>query len=401
MKRREFLSAAAAAAGASLVPGLASAADPQANVVLRDGPGKSYPSGPPQAPRRESPPVTVAEVEEDKRLREELVKSLWPAERAFKYMERFGVIKGCNYVPAYAHSHAHMWFDYREGEINKELAWAKEIGINSVRMFVPCFEYFAFRDQLLRRWDRFMDAAGRQGMTVMPTFSLSILDPDYDPAAPGALKEPAINFKYAIHGGQWRYPGVTSYRKTWPESKNTIKEFIQGFVARYAKDERIVAWDLINEAPKRDRLILAYTFQWAREVNPIQPLTSSWEAIELSDVYTFHTYGQPGRPAGDSQGGFDKELEVALASKRPMLCTECMARTLGNTLLVILPFFARHKIGWYEWGLCAGSAQYHFPWGWPEGSPPPPVWFHCLLYPDGTPYKPEELELIRSFKWQS
>jgi hypothetical protein len=401
MKRREFLSTAAVAAGASLVPSLASAAGAPANDRTNQAAKPLYPSAPQQPPRRAFPPVTPAEEAEDKKLREDLVKTLWTPERAYKYMERFGVIKGCNYVPAYAHSHAHMWFDYREGEIKKELDWAKQVGINSVRMFVPCFEYFAFHDLLLQRWNRFMDAAAQRGMTVMPTFSLSVVDPAYDLNAPGAIREPTINFKYAVHGGQWRYPGVTSYRKYWPESKNTIKEFIKGFVGRYAKDERIVAWDLVNEAPKQDRLITAYTFLWAREVEPLQPLTSSWEAIEISDVYSFHTYGQPGRPAGDSQGGFDRELEVALASKRPMLCTECMARTLGNTLPVILPFFAKHKIGWYEWGLCAGSAQYHFPWSWPEGSPPPPVWFHCLLYPDGTPYKPEEIELIQSFKWQT
>ena len=125
MKRREFLSAAAAAAGASLVPSLASAADAPANGRPNQAAKPLYPSGPPQAPRRDFPPVTAAEEAEDKKLREDLVKSLWTPERAYKYMERFGVIKGCNYVPAYAHSHAHMWFDYREGEIQKELELGK------------------------------------------------------------------------------------------------------------------------------------------------------------------------------------------------------------------------------------------------------------------------------------
>jgi hypothetical protein len=399
MKRREFLSTAAAAAGASLVPRLPSTADPATNSAADSSLKHSYPSGPAEVSRKELPPVTPAEEAEVKQLREELRQSLWTLERAYKYMERLGVIKGCNYVPAYAHSHAHMWFDYREGEINKELSWAKQIGINSVRMFVPCFEYFAFRNPLLQRWDRFMDAAARHGMTVMPTFSLSILDPDYDREAPGAVQQPTINFKYGVHGGQWRYPGVTSYRKTWPESKKTAKEFIQGFVGRYARDERIVAWDLVNEASRRDRLILAHTFQWAREVNPTQPLTSCWEAIEISDIYSFHTYGKPGTDADGNSWG--KAMEGLRTVGRPALCTEFMARTMGNTLEAVLPFFAQHKVGWYEWGLCAGAAQYHFPWDWPEGSPPPWVWFHCLLYPDGTPYNHAEIEMVQSFKWRT
>ena len=397
MKRRAFLSTAAVAAGASLVPQLASAADVPAKRSLSDGPNSPYPSAPPEMPTRKLAPVTATEEAQDQQLRAEAMKTKWPPERARQHMERFGVIKGCNYVPAYAHSHAHMWFDYRADDINKELGWARDIGINSVRMFVPCFEYSAFREQLLKRWDRFLDAAAQHGMSVMPTFSLSILDPDYDPAAPGAFNQPTIRFKYGVHGGQWRYPGVASYRKNWPESKNTIKEFIRSFVGRYGRDERIVAWDLVNEAPRSDRLILALTFQWARQVNPTQPLTSCWEAIEISDIYTFHTYGKPGT---DSDGNsWARGMEGLKTTGRPALCTEFMARTMGNTLDSVLPFFATHKVGWYEWGLCAGSAQYHFPWNWPEGSPPPWLWFHCLLYPDGTPYKTEEIELIKSFRW--
>lgn len=58
------------------------------------------------------------------------------------------------------------------------------------------------------------------------------------------------------------------------------------------------------------------------------------------------------------------------------------------------------RIHFYFWGLCAGSAQYHFPWGWPEGAPEPRDWFHCILYPDGTPYRDHELLLLKGFRFE-
>jgi hypothetical protein len=84
-----------------------------------------------------------------------------------------------------------------------------------------------------------------------------------------------------------------------------------------------------------------------------------------------------------------------------MICTEWLARPFGNTIAAVLPFFERYHIGWFVWGLCAvGPAQFQFPWGWPVGSPPPERWFHCLLYPDGTPYSAQEILDIHQFRYK-
>ena len=68
--------------------------------------------------------------------RTELRKKRWSAERAADYMEKFGVIKGVNYVPAYAPGYISMWQDFREHDIRRELDYAVEIGINAVRIFL-------------------------------------------------------------------------------------------------------------------------------------------------------------------------------------------------------------------------------------------------------------------------
>ena len=81
-----------------------------------------------------------------------------------------------------------------------------------------------------------------------------------------------------------------------------------------------------------------------------------------------------------------------------MFCTECIARTNGSVFETILPLFAQHKVGWYMWGLVQGRIQTQYSRSSKEGDPlEPELWFHDLFRPDGTPYKPEEIELIREF----
>ena len=106
-----------------------------------------------------------------------------------------------------------------------------------------------------------------------------------------------------------------------------LKAYVQGAVGAFAKDERILAWDIWNEPgadnagsyPKEElkdktarvTKLLTEAFEWAREANPAQPLTSGvWAAdtspdgvslgelqqIQLreSDIITFHNYSLAG-----------------------------------------------------------------------------------------------------------
>ena len=157
-------------------------------------------------------------------------------------------------------------------------------------------------------------------------------------------------------------------------------------VGHFAKDKRIVAWDLYNEAAASSRPLVEASFAWARAAQPSQPLTSCWQALDLSDVISFHDYGPP------NAGQLDRWI-----AERPALCTECIARGAGSRFDNVLPAFAKRGIGWYMWGLVKGRIQTYYPWGSPKGEPEPKLWHHDLLQPDGTPYRPEEIEQIRRF----
>jgi hypothetical protein len=339
----------------------------------------------------------------------------WDESKASQYMQKFGEVKGCNYVPSDGSSILHL---PNEELIRRELGWARDVvGLNSVRVWIGLAEYQIDQEGVMKNFDSFLQICNENQIKVLPVLSIQqVLDPDYDLEAPDA-NEPVMNFYPSVHGGGWRYPGRLHWTccepegsispKTlaaWTKTRPAAEQFVRSVLNRYARDERIILWDLYNEAPKAARPVVELIFQWAREANPSQPLSVCWQGHDLSDVITFHTYTRPGyETANRNSSGWDflTELDWARAWGRPMLCTEWLARPFGNTIEAILPFFERYHIGWYVWGLCAvGPAQYQFPWDWPMGSPPPEKWFHCLLYPDGTPYSAEEILLIRDFKYR-
>ena len=63
-----------------------------------------------------------------------------------------------------------------------------------------------------------------------------------------------------------------------------------------------------------------------------------------------------------------------------------------------LPVAKKHNVAAYNWGLVMGKTQTHLPWdSWqrPYTDREPPVWFHEVFRNDGSPYRAEEVELIR------
>jgi hypothetical protein len=363
-------------------------------------------AGYPDLARAQSVPVQVPAPRGDDVSAEAkaLRKARWTPERANRHMARFGVIKGCNYVTQDASS---PLAEASERLVDRELGWAQDVTLSSIRVFISAINYQEMGDGLFSRLDRLMDIAAKHNLSFIPVLvTNNIRDMSYkpDPAA-AAEPRPIPDFLPGVHGGPKRppRPDIVSARQDIERVKPVAKEFVQAFLRRYSKDQRIVCWDLFNEPVPVDRPMVEYVFGCAREVNPSQPLTATWQGEDLSDVYSFHTYGLPGSPKGGEPEllPFDAELKQALDSGRPLLCTECLARTFGNTFEAFLPYFSKYNVGWYIWGLCAGTAQHHYPWRWPVGAPEPKNWFHCILYPDGTPYRDREIELIRAFKYSS
>jgi hypothetical protein len=328
------------------------------------------------------------------------VQAPWSPEKAWKWYKSLSPIRGCNYLPRTAVNDTEMWqsktFDPKT--IDQELGWAKEAGYNSLRVFLQYLVWEHDPDGLKKRIDEFLALANKHGLTV--TFVL------FDDCA-FAGREPYLGKQEdpvpGVHNSGWvPSPGHNRVidKRYWPK----LKDYVTDLVGSYGKDPRVLAWDLYNEPGnsgmgEKSVPLVEAAFNWARLARPSQPLTVGvWERnssmsrpiMELSDIVSFHGYGPP-----DDMMAI---IEICRKVGRPVVCTEWLRRQVGCTFAAILPVFAKYNIGWYNWGLVAGRTQTYMSWGSKKGDPMPKVWQHDIFHPDGTPYDPAEINLIRN--WQ-
>ncbi len=343
----------------------------------------------------------------------------WSEQKANDWYARQPWLLGSNYIPKSAINELEMWQEatFDPAQIDKELGWAEAMGMNTMRVFLHDLLWQQDAAGFRRRIDQFLTIASRHH--IRPLFVL--FDSCWDPV-------PKLGTQHApvpgVHNSGWvQSPGAKALDD--PSQYPRLKEYVQGVVGAFAKDDRILGWDVWNEpgsygggdyakselkyADKMARVtaLLLQAFEWTRQANPSQPLTSGvWEIdtskdesavegiqrIQLreSDIITFHNYSWP--------EDFKSEVAWLLRFHRPVICTEYMARSVGSTFDTILPIAKQEHVGAINWGFVAGKTQTYYPWeSWehPYVKNQPPVWFHEVLRSDGKPYRQAEVDLIK------
>jgi hypothetical protein len=343
----------------------------------------------------------------------------WTVERANAWYDAQPWLVGCNFTPSTAVNQLEMWqaetFD--PDTIDRELGWAADLGFNLVRVFLHDLVWkddaAGFRDRI----DQFLGIADRHGIRAMPVLFDDCWFPD-----PKSGPQPAP--VPGVHNSRWaQSPGTRIVRD--PTRWAPLEHYVKGVVGHFTDDSRVVIWDLYNEPgnyflpvmsrswthkllrlpplflqhvllPSPTLPLLRETFRWAREADPAQPLTAGvWflnrglNRFQLanSDVLSFHHYGPV--------GGLEKQIRKLAHHGRPLLCTEFMARTLDSRFETHLPVFRRQRVGCTCWGLVRGRTQTAFSWQDPPGTGEREVWFHDILWPDGTPFDAAEADAIR------
>jgi Cellulase (glycosyl hydrolase family 5) len=341
----------------------------------------------------------------------------WTEQKANDWYAEQPWLVGSNYIPRSAINQLEMWQEptFNPAQIDQELTWAEALGMNTMRVFLHDLLWQQDPSGFQKRIDQFLTIASRHH--IRPIFVL--FDSCWDPLPHLGPQHPPIP---GVHNSGWvQSPGAKAL--TDPSQYPRLKAYVQGVVGAFAKDDRILAWDVWNEPgadsegsyPKEDpenkdalvANLLPQVFEWTRDVNPMQPLTSGvWgvdrspdgsnlgelQQIQLreSDIITFHNYSWP--------EFFKREVTWLKNYNRPMICTEYMARSIGSTFDTILPIAKEERVGAINWGFVAGKTQTYLPWeSWehPYILDQPPVWFHEVLHPDGTPYRQAEVDLIR------
>ncbi|WP_419809799.1 1,4-beta-xylanase [Sphingomonas sp.] len=338
----------------------------------------------------------------------------WTEAQANAWYARQPWLVGSNYTPATAINQLEMWqtATWDPQRIDYELGLAQGIGMNTMRVFLHDQLWTQDPEGFKRRIGEFLTMAQRHG--IKPLFVL--FDSCWDPDPKLGPQHPPIP---GVHNSGWvQSPGLPGLRDRtrYPG----YKAYVQGVIGAFATDDRILGWDLWNEPDNGadqyrgqegkeplTRALLAQVFDWARDADPGQPVTSGvwlgddWtpggkgspmEKLQLaqSDVITFHDYSWPET--------FEARIKQLLPYGRPVICTEYMARGNGSTFDGSLPIAKRYNVGAMNWGFVDGRTQTRLPWdSWqkPYVLSEPTIWFHEVFRNDGTPYRRAETDLIR------
>jgi hypothetical protein len=344
----------------------------------------------------------------------------WPAAKASAWYAQHRWLVGSNYIPSDAINQLEMWQadTFNPAQIEKELAWAQAIGMNTMRVFLHDQLWQQDAQGFTQRIEQFLVIAQRHGIKPLLVF----FDSCWDPNPKLGPQRPPIP---GVHNSGWvQSPGRSGLADVANYPK--LKAYVQGVIRAFANDQRILGWDLWNEPDngagdksegEREKwthvaALLPQVYAWAREADPSQPLTSGvwhnddWSReklnpiervqIEQSDIVTFHIYDWP-----EALEGRIKQLQ---AYGRPILCTEYLARGAGSTFDTSLPIALRHDVGMMNWGFVVGKTQTNFPWdSWqrPYTQNAPVVWHHDVFHADGKPYRQAEVDQIRALAAQA
>ncbi len=322
----------------------------------------------------------------------------WSEQDANDWYKNVGWKSGANFLPSSAINQLEMWqadtFD--PVTIERELEWAKEIGFNSMRVYLHNLAWESDHEGFKKRINKYLEIADNKGIATIFVFFDDCWN---DNPKTGKQPDP----KPGVHNSGWiQGPGsvVVNDSAKW----NSLELYVKDILKSFGSDKRILIWDLYNEPGNTGQLnkslpLLKSVFKWARDVGASQPISVAvWNyseeynflnsfSLSNSDVITFHQYSNV-----DDVQQIVKDLRNY---NRPLICTEYMARTNNSKFETHFPYFRSENISCISWGLVSGKSQTIYPWGSKEGSSEPEIWFHDIFRNDGTPFDSSEIKLIK------
>jgi hypothetical protein len=331
--------------------------------------------------------------------RQPAARDIWSVEQANEWYKQWGWLRGCNFTPSTAINQLEMWqaetFD--AATIDRELGWAEDIGMNCMRVYLHHLAWEKDKPGFKKRINEYLEIADKHHIATIFVFFDDCWNANY---AEGKQPDP----KPGVHNSGWlQDPGDLLSQDSILVV--TLEAYVTDILTAFKDDGRIVLWDLYNEPGaenhgEKSLPLLQKIFTWARTANPSQPLSAGVGLglfrfadlikfqLENSDIITYHAYESP---------DIHRQLIDSLRKyKRPIICTEYMART-NSTFQTIMPMLKSENIGAINWGLVSGKTNTIFAWGTPMPDvAEPPVWFHDIFRKDGTPFSQEEIEIIKS-----
>ena len=321
----------------------------------------------------------------------------WTEEQAREWGKKTGWLRGSNFNPSTAINQLETWQaeSFDTVTIDRELGWAEGLGLNVMRVYLHHLAWEVDQAGFKKRLNTYLTISSHHGIKTAFVFFDDCWNPTYK-----AGKQP--DPKPGIHNSGWvRDPGDLLFKDT--TIIITLEGYVKDVLSTFKDDQRIAFWDLYNEPGnsgygERSLPLLKKVFEWGREINPSQPLSSAvWSInlkelnkfqIENSDIITYHNYENPEKHKA--------AIDTLKKYNRPLICSEYMARRNNSLFTNIMPLLKLNNIGAINWGLVSGKTNTKYAWDEPiaDGSEPK-LWFHEIFRTDGTPYKQEEVDLIK------
>ena len=320
----------------------------------------------------------------------------WSKEKADKWYAEHKWMSGANFIPSTAISQMEMWQEatFDPTTIDRELGYAQGIGFNTMRVFLHSLAYKADPKGFKKRVEKYLEIANKHGILTMFVF----FDDCWNPK-PVIGKQPDV--KPGVHNSGWMqdpgYPDVDH------AGDKELEAYVKDILKTFGNDKRILLWDLYNEPGNSGKGnkslgLLKDVFKWVREANPSQPISAGlwkWDLVDLnilqaqnSDIVTYHFY--------ESLDDHQRIINLLKTHDRPMICTEYMARTKNNSFFNHMALLKKENIGAINWGLVSGKTNTIYAWDTPIPSgTEPDIWFHDVFRKDGTPYRQDEINVIK------
>ncbi len=310
-----------------------------------------------------------------------LLSALWLAAAAAAQPPDWAAVRGVNYFTAGAGNAHEMWSRLDPAAPGRELAWARSLGFNSLRLWLSVQAYESSPATFERNLDMVLTAAAKQNLTAMlvlfdncglaerkdavemkvaqayqrflqdaklPDAEKQRIRRTYGEFAQGSGADMLVPVGSGtppdiLFWHRWSpNPGLARMgRDQWPR----LEKYVDAVVNIARRHPNVIAFDLFNEpgvifelppGMKRqdaDALTTAFIEQFAAHLRTIRApaaLTIGSESIErmkavasLQDVLSVHSYR-----LGDRLDEFLRQAkDAARAAGKPVLVTETLANT--------------------------------------------------------------------------
>ena len=262
----------------------------------------------------------------------------------------FAWIRGANYVPSYASNDIEQWREYEPETIERELALAESLRLNSLRVWLQYLAYELDPAGFMKNYEDFLTRCARHNIRPM----IIVFDGCF-----GADPEPDSKNWVASPGP----------RRMVKDYRPKLKKYVDDVVGKYKGDPRILFWDVMNEPsslglPPQANGDVEFAWDFAREfaeyigeIDGTHPRTIGVghhshipHVLNVSDVVTYHNYQSFAK-------AFEMEISAArkLAGNKAVVITETTPCAWGQDPHMSFRVFREKKIGWYFWHFVFGE----------------------------------------------